>query len=97
MNDPGIATANYNSSASGNNVALKLEDLQKDYFLKGETVHALNGVSFEVPEGDFVSIMGPSGSGKTTLANIKFQNDRVIWDDYDKLEELLKWLKENNY
>ena len=34
---------------------------------------------------------------ETTLANIKFQNDRVIWDDYDKLEELLKWLKENNY
>ena len=70
MNDPGIATANYNSSASGNNVALKLEDLQKDYFLKGETVHALNGVSFEVPEGDFVSIMGPSGSGKSTLLNL---------------------------
>ncbi len=35
MNDPGIATANYNISASGNSVALKLEDLQKDYFLKG--------------------------------------------------------------
>ncbi|MEE3370200.1 MAG: ABC transporter ATP-binding protein [Planctomycetota bacterium] len=70
MNDPGIATANYNSSAGGKNVALKLEDLQKDYFLKGETVHALNGVSFEVPEGDFVSIMGPSGSGKSTLLNL---------------------------
>ena len=70
MNDPGIATANYNSSASGSSVALKLEDLQKDYFLKGETVHALNGVSFEVPEGDFVSIMGPSGSGKSTLLNL---------------------------
>ena len=70
MNDPGLATANYNSSTGDNSVALKLEDLQKDYFLKGETVHALNGVSFEVPEGDFVSIMGPSGSGKSTLLNL---------------------------
>lgn len=70
MNDPGLATTNYNSSAGGSSVALKLEDLQKDYFLKGETVHALNGVSFEVPEGDFVSIMGPSGSGKSTLLNL---------------------------
>ena len=39
----------------------------------------------------------PSERLETTLANIKFQNDRVIWDDYDKLKELLKWLKENNY
>ena len=39
----------------------------------------------------------PSERLETTLANIKFQNDRLIWDDYDKLKELLKWLKENNY
>jgi hypothetical protein len=38
----------------------------------------------------------PSERLETTLANIKFQKDVVAWDDYDKLEELLKWLKENN-
>ena len=51
-------------------LAAKLENLKKDYFLKGETVHALRGVSFDVPEGDYVAIMGPSGSGKSTLLNL---------------------------
>ena len=39
-------------------LAAKIENLIKDYVLKGETVHALRGVSFDVPSGDYVAIMG---------------------------------------
>jgi len=50
--------------------AAQFVDITKDYVLKVETVRALRGVTFDVPEGDYVSIMGPSGSGKSTLLNI---------------------------
>jgi putative ABC transport system ATP-binding protein len=44
--------------------------LFKLYRMGDETVHALDGVSFTIPRGDYCAIVGPSGSGKSTLMNI---------------------------
>ena len=50
--------------------AARLDSLTKEYHLGGETVHALAGVSLDIPTGDYIAIMGPSGSGKSTLLNL---------------------------
>jgi len=57
-------------SVVGTTNAVEIRELQKHYVLKSETVRALRGVSFDVPQGDYVAIMGPSGSGKSTLLNL---------------------------
>lgn len=50
-------------------IVLKVENVEKYYGNKGNLTKAVDGVSFQVVDGEFVGIMGSSGSGKTTLLN----------------------------
>ena len=49
---------------------VRVEDVHKSYGRGAAAVHALRGVSFEVPRGELVALRGRSGSGKTTLLNL---------------------------
>ena len=49
---------------------IQIKDLEKFYKTEEVQTIALNKLSFDVKEGEFVAIMGPSGCGKSTLLNI---------------------------
>src|SRR6187455_1828141 len=49
---------------------ISMREIWKTYQMGSEAVHALHGVSFDVPKGEYIAIIGPSGSGKSTLMNL---------------------------
>lgn len=73
------ATPAHSMNAAGNRqrIALSVRQAKKVYGSRDSITHALDGVSFDVAQGEFVGIMGPSGSGKTTLLNCVSTIDKV--------------------
>ena len=61
---------------------ISVRDIVKEYIDDGVSTRALDGVSFDIQQGEFVSIMGPSGSGKSTLLHVLSFLDRPTEGEY---------------
>jgi len=61
---------------------IEAKELKKEYRNDSVVTTALNGVSFNIKEGEFMAIMGPSGSGKSTLMHIMGFLDRPSFGNY---------------
>lgn len=66
----------------GRRAVIDIRDITKIYKMGDIEVHALRGVSLQIYEGEFLSIMGPSGSGKSTLMNILGALDQPTSGEY---------------
>jgi putative ABC transport system ATP-binding protein len=75
---------------------IELKNICKSFILGGETIKALDNISFSVEKGEFVSIIGPSGSGKSTLMNILGLLDVPDSGEYILDDVMIKTAKENS-
>ena len=75
---------------------IKVKDLCKVFRTEEIETTALNNVSFEINDGEFVAIMGPSGCGKSTLLNILGLLDNPTTGSYELLGKEVANLKEKD-
>ncbi len=75
---------------------LKIDKIEKYYGNRSSLTKAIDNISFEVEEGEFVAIMGASGSGKTTLLNCISTIDKVTSGHIYVNDQDVTKLKGNN-
>ncbi len=67
---------------------VELKQVSKTYIMGDQEIHAAQGVSLEIEQGEFVVMLGPSGAGKTTILNLLGGMDRASSGEI--------WVKGNN-
>ena len=78
-----------------NNTIIKLEDLRKEFIMAGNPLQVLKGISIDIAEGEFVTIMGASGSGKSTMLNILGCLDQASSGIYELDGEIIRNMNKN--
>ncbi len=71
------------TTAKTNDIVIRLQDVKRIYKVGVERIHALDGVSLELRENEYVAVMGASGSGKSTLMNVLGCLDRATSGYYE--------------
>ena len=74
---------------------IRIENLKREFTVGEMTVRALKGVSFEIKQGEFVTIMGASGSGKSTMLNILGCLDQASSGIYEIDGQLVRDMSRN--
>ena len=80
---------------NGNGLIVEIKDVVKSFPIGDTEITILKGVSFQVHEGEFVSIVGPSGSGKSTLLNMITGIDRPNDGEVVVLDHKVHKMSEN--
>jgi putative ABC transport system ATP-binding protein len=78
--------------AESDGMCVRVQGVHKFFRRGSERLDVLNGLTLEVPEGEFLGLMGPSGSGKTTLLNLIAGLDRPsqgeVWVRGQQISEM---------
>lgn len=74
---------------------IKLTNIQRNFQVGDQTVHALDNINLTINDGEYVSVMGPSGSGKSTLLNLLGLLDSPSAGSYFLNEHNITELDEN--
>lgn len=75
---------------------IELEDIDREFIVGDQTVHALQKINLTITPGEYLSIMGPSGSGKSTLLNVIGLLDRPTRGTYKLDNQEITALSDDN-